>query len=715
MYSIFPRVLTGLLFLIPCTVLTVHSASPAADSLLAALPGARTAAERQQIYVRLADLGGDSIELVVPYWEAALIEAREAGDDYGCREALDRLVQKLTDKHPERALGFIQLADSLLPEPRFALFRSSLYAYHVWKQIAGNNSFETLGEELAKLRAKKGNLSEEEQIEWEFLTGLSIDYTSIATEAYDNIKLAIPYVERTLEKLGKYPLAERLHFEKLCHNELSDLYMYIDDKRAATEIEKCIELHDRWLKMDRRFARPDRDTTNYFMRSYSKMVFLRDLISKEQATDYYEKCMQLALERNDRKEIYSTSARYYQYMGDYPKAIAYVDSTLTHYQEAGIKADLAPIYATQSRLYEKIGDYENALKAVRKANNLRYDNRVQQAQSNLAEMQTLFNVNSLELEKAQLADRNKFFMLVTGGILLLLLAGWSVYQYFMVRRLKQARAQLLAANEEVSRQSRRALESEKMKTAFINSICHEIRTPLNAINGFSELLLDEDHDNRTRHEFRTEIRENTIALTTQLENMLELAKLISSEEPLPLAGTDVGLLCAGRLELQKQLNTNPAVEYVLESGGGELRDSDQRLLPDARHRQPAAERRQIHRRGEHHPRLPQRRGAPHAAYQRQRHGHRHPARKAGVGLRTLHQGRSLQTRNGHRALPLPAGNHPPGRRHPRLPRVRGRLLHPHQPALLTPGTSLFAPFRRFFRSGRARWIVFPAEIAIFAP
>ena len=165
----------------------------------------------------------------------------------------------------------------------------------------------------------------------------------------------------------------------------------------------------------------------------------------------------------------------------------------------------------------------------------------------------------------RLADRNKLVLLVAGGIVLLLLAGWAAYQQAMVRRLKLARTQFMAASEEAQRQSRRAQESEKMKTAFINSMCHEIRTPLNAINGFSELLLTEQEP-AARQAFQAEIWKSTTALTALLENMLELSQLVSSESPLPVAQTDIRLLCAERLELQKQLGNNPAVEYVNEAG-----------------------------------------------------------------------------------------------------------------------------------------------------
>lgn len=538
------------------------------DSLLTLLPKTPDAADRGRIYVQLADLSGDSLELAAPYWEAALAEAHKAGDTYGCKDALDFLVRKFADRDTRRAEKYIALADSILPGSRYALFRSSLYAYYLWKQMNDNNSIETVTRALEELKGKNyDRLTPEERIEWEFLTGLAIDFSSVTTEAYDNIAKAIPYVERALENLRKYPLEERLHLEKICHDELSDLYMLCKDKRAEEQIGQCIDLHRKWLAMDDRFERPHRDTTGYMMRAYAKMVYLRDLISRDKLNEYYQKCIGLARARGDMAEIYSTSARYYQCTGDYERAVAYIDSTITAYKSKGIKADLAPIYATQSYLYEEMGDYKNALKAVRTTNNIRFNERVEEAQSSLAEMQTLFEVGRLEFEKSRLTGRIRFIALLAGGILVLLLIGWSVYQYVMVRQLKQIRRQLTDANEEITRQSRRAMESEKMKTAFINSMCHEIRTPLNAINGFSDLLLEGDHDHDTRREFREQIWASTTALTTLLENMLELSSLVSSEEPLPLAETDLGLLCAERLQIQRELSQNPSVEYVLKGGG----------------------------------------------------------------------------------------------------------------------------------------------------
>lgn len=299
------------------------------------------------------------------------------------------------------------------------------------------------------------------------------------------------------------------------------------------------------------------------MRSYGKMVFLGGLLTREEVDGYYDKCMELARGRGDREEIYNTSARYYRDRGDYERNTAYMDSLLTHYAETGKKADLGSIYIAQSHLYEKAGDYAKALEAMRKGNDFRYHSRMDQAQSKLAEMQALYDVNRLELEKSRLADRNKLFLLVAGGIVLLL-AGWAAYQQAMVRRLKLARTQFMAASEEAQRQSRRAQESEKMKTAFINSMCHEIRTPLNAIVGFSELLADESR-HETRREYTDIILRNNTLLLQIISDVLDLARIESGRTDIERTQFDARDLCrevADSLRLQRR----PGVELRVEEG-----------------------------------------------------------------------------------------------------------------------------------------------------
>ena len=70
-----------------------------------------------------------------------------------------------------------------------------------------------------------------------------------------------------------------------------------------------------------------------------------------------------------------------------------------------------------------------------------------------------------------------------------------------------------------------ALESDKMKTAFINNVSHEVRTPLNIIAGFAQVLADPDlsPDVEKRKEMARLIQKNNYLITSQIDEMLELS------------------------------------------------------------------------------------------------------------------------------------------------------------------------------------------------
>ena len=133
----------------------------------------------------------------------------------------------------------------------------------------------------------------------------------------------------------------------------------------------------------------------------------------------------------------------------------------------------------------------------------------------------------------------------------------------MVKRLKKMHRELIIANEEVKKQSFKATESEKMKTAFLHSICHEVRTPLNSINGFSQLLLEESLDLDTKKECQDSIQKSTDALTSLITDMLELSELVSSDDDLPVQRVDIHGLCVEEVEKIKGKITNSDIKCLI--------------------------------------------------------------------------------------------------------------------------------------------------------
>lgn len=68
-------------------------------------------------------------------------------------------------------------------------------------------------------------------------------------------------------------------------------------------------------------------------------------------------------------------------------------------------------------------------------------------------------------------------------------------------------------------------EAEKERAVKISSLSHELRTPLTSINGFSELLMQDDSVSDEAREFATFIHTEAQRLTTMVNTVLTEAQL----------------------------------------------------------------------------------------------------------------------------------------------------------------------------------------------
>jgi PAS domain S-box-containing protein len=81
------------------------------------------------------------------------------------------------------------------------------------------------------------------------------------------------------------------------------------------------------------------------------------------------------------------------------------------------------------------------------------------------------------------------------------------------------------ANEDLLVALRKAEESDKLKTAFLQNMSHEIRTPLNGIVGFSQLLAGDDLSEESRQEIASVVEKSSTRLIEIVNNILDIAKI----------------------------------------------------------------------------------------------------------------------------------------------------------------------------------------------
>ena len=164
-----------------------------------------------------------------------------------------------------------------------------------------------------------------------------------------------------------------------------------------------------------------------------------------------------------------------------------------------------------TKIYEMAGRWKEAYESLRKetAANDSVNNVVLiNSMAGVREQLTLHDVE-------RKTTRNRMIALTIGILLLALLV--TALSYIVMARRRHMR--------QLKRAYDHALESDKMKSAFIRNVTHEVRTPLNIISGFAQVIADPTLV--TAPEERAHIAEmmqkNTQLITSLVDEILELS------------------------------------------------------------------------------------------------------------------------------------------------------------------------------------------------
>lgn len=529
-----------------------YNMNQANDSLLHLLSSNQTPLKKIQIYRDLADINLDNSEaktyLLKMYREASQI------DDYkSMLDALnDILIEAANTNNKDSLDKYIRYLREI-PEPEEVKSLLPLYYMRLYDSQCLSEQKEEAIEKNLKALDSHGEENIYNEIASNYMMGTSF-YVN------DKFKKAAPYYEKAMRLAESMP--DNNKYEYLRHIGWKVCYVYAQSgkiKEAIGIMENLINMVEQKYKNDIQKQRPFYKIDLYRIQYYSFMMASLPYLTPEQEKYYWNRLQ--AMDKNltdtmDKYNYYLCVNNYYcnsKTQKDLSKAIAANDSLIEYAKILGPQ-NLPGLYNINSMMYEEIKDYPNALKYLKISHQMQDSLITENTQRQLNELQVKYDVNALNSDKASLEIKNKKMMIMSLSILLIIVIAVCSYLYFSLKRETRMKARLKVLNS-------KAQESEKMKQAFINSICHEIRTPLNAIVGFSDLVMNTDIDEEMRREFPAEIQKNTVLLTSLVNNMLEVANLDVSEEKLPCEPTDIRGICIQEME---KIIRKPGIEYQLD-------------------------------------------------------------------------------------------------------------------------------------------------------
>ncbi len=169
-------------------------------------------------------------------------------------------------------------------------------------------------------------------------------------------------------------------------------------------------------------------------------------------------------------------------------------------------------------IYERAGRWEEAYKSFKK------ESLISDSIDNVVLTNSMQGIQEqVELYEAEKKAATLRTTALLGAVFLLTLL--IIALVYIVQTRKKHLVELRKAYH-------KAMESEKMKTAFIQNVSHEVRTPLNIITGFAQVIADPDlaGNQEERKRISTMMQKSTRQVTILIDEIIGLSLIESTEK-----------------------------------------------------------------------------------------------------------------------------------------------------------------------------------------
>ena len=558
----------------------VSASGPLSDSLQRELAHTADPVRRVELLLNLKDLNEDS-NLNLVYSTQLFREAAAIGDTYAMSMAVVpilaryapytekqdslhyyvRTLRELTAGTPEE--GMDAFAETSIAYYRLNAEYDSKKALKLAHDIRDWCADDTAHPDNDYHQAKRLMLKGD--------AGITIDY-------YENgIKSAyIPQTE-TWEKA--YDLTRQMS-GIIVRKNLANLiyYMLSGAYNQAGDYEKQVALTSEYIALidtyyafeDKQNRRPYLYRDNSYTTPYRQLIrcalnIKRDDLIEKHFAEFRDRMLNAEGENLVRNKtyLYELGYQWKGIRGDYEQSIVYCDSlfSLIHSGKGYFRMNASKIFQVnrdRSLMLARAGRYDEAYAAYERTSQTQDSIFRAERQQRSQTIRLRHDMDRLKLEETHDLIRSRSVGLISFTAVGMLLCGLGIYLYRNLRRNRRLQADIL-------RHNRKAQESDRMKSVFINTICRGIGPPLEAIDLTVQKLMVAD--SAEPQALLGSIRSNIDILLSTLDNLLEAANLDSLTERLRLEETDIDELCRGELLTASRLQNHDGVEYAIETPG----------------------------------------------------------------------------------------------------------------------------------------------------
>lgn len=262
----------------------------------------------------------------------------------------------------------------------------------------------------------------------------------------------------------------------------------------------------------------------------------------EEAIEYYQRASEVFYEMNDLTQLahnYADLSQVYLLKNMPSRALTYIEQGMTYATQVKSPYLSKEFLKLFSRYFEMAKQTEKALQYYKKYDHLKDSLFRQEARSQMAELKTIYDLESKEKEITLLSKENALHKMlvfsasiVLGLFLLLLLFIFRQYRLkkksaLMLehknREIASQQSEIMQKHQQLEKLTEELQEIDELKSRFFTNISHEFRTPLTLIIGPLEQLLSSQKEKPNARTLSLAIR-NARSLLGLINQLLEISR-----------------------------------------------------------------------------------------------------------------------------------------------------------------------------------------------